>query len=176
MERIENIDKNKSQCYTNLDFIKGGVELKVAEICKDFISRSDKQQKEIAQMMGWTPQLLCNKLRKNNLSAEEFISLLGKLGYEIKIVSTDNRDETTPMKRGVGKRLKMMVNGVKYDTYKADAICHSDETENYFLELYKDIEGRYFVAQYVMWEGGVSSITPISEEDAQVMMGKFAQA
>ena len=82
---------------------------------------------------------------------------------------------------GVDKRnivhssYEMMVNGVKYDTFKADAICHSDESEDMFCELYRDENGRYFVAQYVKWEGGVSSISPIGEEDAQRLIEKFGE-
>jgi len=67
----------------------------------------------------------------------------------------------------------MMVNGIKYDTYKSDAICHSDETEDSFDELYEDDEGRYFVAHYVNWEGGVNYISPISQEAASKMIHKY---
>jgi len=38
----------------------------------------------------------------------------------------------------------MMVNGIKYDTYKSDAICHSDETEDSFDELYEDVRNKVY--------------------------------
>ena len=145
----------------------------VAETVKDLISRSSLQQKDVAAKMGWTEQGICNRFRRNSLSAEEFVKIVGILGYEIKVVERGTSDEVFNRKKGVGARIKMMVNGVKYDTYKADAICHSDETEDVFYELYVDEEGRYFVATYVNWEGGVNSISPISAEDAQRMIRKF---
>ena len=68
-----------------------------------------------------------------------------------------------------------MVNGVKYDTYKSDAICHSDESKDVFCELYRDEQGRYFVATYVKWDGGVSSISPIGDEDANRLIEQLCE-
>lgn len=169
---IENIDKNKPSCYTCVEMQVGGEGMRAVDICKDFIERSSIQQKDVAEKMGWTPQGISNKFRRNSLSADEFIKLLEILGYELKIVEKDTSDEVFTRRKGVGARLRLMVNGVKYDTYKADAICHSDESEEMFYELYRDTEGRYFVAQYVKWDGGVSSISPIGEEDAAKLMQK----
>ena len=151
----------------------GGESMTTAEICKDLIARSPYQQKDVAEKMGWTQQSISNRFRRNTLSAEEFIKLLSILGYELKIVEVDTSEEVCTRRKGVGERLKLMVNGVKYDTYKSDAICHSDESEDIFYELYRDGEGRYFVANYVKWDGGVSSISPIGEEDAQKLMKRF---
>lgn len=144
-----------------------------AEIVKDLINRSTMRQKEVAEKMGWTEQTISNKLRRNSLKAEEYLKMLEILGYELKIVERDTSEEVFTRRKGIGERLKMMVNGVKYDTYKADAICHSDENEDIFFELYVDQEGRYFVAQYVNWEGGINSISPIGEEDAKRIVTKF---
>ena len=144
-----------------------------AEICKGLIERSTLRQKDVADKMGWTQQSISNKFRRNTLSAEEFRKIIEILGFEIKIVVNETSEEIKTRRKGVGERLQLMVNGVKYDTYKADAICHSDESEDIFYELYQDIEGRYFVAQYVKWEGGVSSISPIGKKDAEKLMKKF---
>ena len=35
------------------------------------------------------------------------------------------------------------------------------------MELYRDQEGRYFVAHYREWESGVNHISPCSKEDAR---------
>lgn len=144
-----------------------------AEICKDLIERSTLQQKDVADKMGWTQQSISNKFRRNTLTAEEFRKIVEILGFDIKIVVNETSEEIKTRRKGVGERLQLMVNGIKYDTYKADAICHSDESEEIFYELYQDIEGRYFVAQYVKWAGGVNSISPIGKEDAEKLMKKF---
>lgn len=143
------------------------------EILKDLIDRSSMQQKDVAKRMGWSPQGISNRFRRGTFNTEEFVKMLGILGYEMKIVKADSSEEVCVRKRGVGKRLKMVVNGVRYDTYKSDAICHSDESQDIFYELYRDAEGRYYVANYVKWEGGVSSISPIGEDDAQRLMQKM---
>lgn len=170
---VENIDTSKRSCYTCIEMQVGGDNMTPAQICKELIERSSLQQKEVAEKMGWTEQGICNRFRRNTLSAEDFIKILSILGYEMKIVEVDTNDEVYTRRKGVGERLKMMVNGVRYDTYKADAICHSDESEDIFYELYRDDEGRYFVAQYVKWDGGVSAISPIGEEDAHKLMKKL---
>lgn len=171
----ENIDSNKQPRYTCTIINVGGDIVTPTEICKDLIDRSPLQQKEVAEKMGWSQQRICNKLRRNDLSADEFSKLLGILGYEMRIVEVDTSDEVSARRKGVGARLKMMVNGVKYDTYKSDAICHSDESKDVFCELYRDEQGRYFVATYVKWDGGVSSISPIGDEDANRLMEQLCE-
>lgn len=169
----ENIDKITPSCYNSYEMNVGGMNMTTAQICKDLIERSSLQQKDVADQMGWTQQSISNKFRRNSLSAEEFRQIIEILGYDIKIVVNETSEEIKTRRKGVGERLQMMVNGVKYDTFKADAICHSDETEDIFHELYQDIEGRYFVAQYVKWAGGVSSISPIGEADAMKLIEKL---
>ena len=165
----ENIDSSSRSCYTWIEVITGGDNVTVAEQCKKLIERSTMQQKEVAKKMGWTEANFCNKLRRNTLSAEDFLRIVEILGCQIQIVGKENQEEIKVRQTGVGPRLRMMVNGVKYDTYKADAICHTDETRPSFDEVYRDNEGRYFVAHYVKWDGGVSSISPIAEEDVKAL-------
>lgn len=167
------VDSNKHTCYTCTEIQCGGNCVSISEICKEMIKKSSLQQKDVGEKMGWTPQSLSNKLKRNSLSAEEFVKLIEILGYEMKIVSKELQEEVKVRRKGIGERLKMMVDGVKYDTYEADAICHSDPSGDVLIELYKDDEGRFFVAQYANWEGGVNSISPISETSAMKMMSKY---
>ena len=166
----KNIDVSKQPCYTCMEIQVGGDGMKPTEILRDLIKRSPMQQKDIAEQMGWSPEGASNRLRRGTISADEFEKMLGILGYEMKIVEASTSEEVRPRRKGVGGRLRMLVNGVRYDTYKADAICHSDESKDIFCELYRDDEGRYYVANYVRWEGGVSSISPIGDEDAHRLM------
>ena len=163
----ENIDSSSRSCYTLVEVLTGGDEVTASEKCKKLIERSDMLQKDVAKAMGWTEASMCNKFRRNSLSAEEFMKIMDILGFEVQIISKDTQEEVRLRKTGVGPRLKMMVNGIKYDTFKSDAICHTDENQPCYDEVYRDEEGRYFVAHYVNWEGGTNSISPISEDDAQ---------
>lgn len=169
----ENIDKSSRPCYTFVEVLTGGGGVTASDQCKKLIERSDMLQKDVAKAMGWTEASLCNRFRRNSLSAEEFMKIMDILGFEIQIVCKGTQEEVKLRKTGVGPRLKMMVNGIKYDTFKSDAICHTDENQPCYDEVYRDEEGRYFVAHYVNWEGGTSSISPISKDDVQKL---FPQA
>ena len=172
MERTEKFDNSLPSCYTCLTVRFGGDGMTAAEIIKDLLSKSEIQQKELGEKMGWSEVGISNRLRRNSLSAEHFLKMLDILGYEIKVVEQETGEVEKARRKGVGERLRMMVAGVKYDTAKADAICHSNTDDYCFYELYRDDDGRYFVAQYANWTGGVNSISPISEEDAMKIMEK----
>lgn len=166
-----NIDKSKAICYTGCIEEIGGISMTVAEIAKELIKKSDLQQAEVARLMGWTPQNLSGRLSRNSLSAEDFRTLLDVIGYKAIIVEKDNQEEIKTRKKGIAPRLRMMVNGVKYDTYKADALCHSEPIQDcMFHELYRTDEGKYFLAQVMLCDGAVDSITPIDEEAAKRLL------
>lgn len=165
----ENIDRNKRLLYNNCIITEGGNIMTASDMIKDLILRSGMLKKDVAEAMGWKyAQHLTNRLGRNTVSADEFLKIVDICGYAIKIEKKDDNQavEVRPFVRGVGEHLKMMVDKVKYDTHNADAICHTDETKPTFIEVYKKLDGSYFVAQYVNWEGGKSSISPIGEEDA----------
>ena len=149
----------------------------IAEICKDLISRSPRQQQEVAVSMGMTPQGLSNKLRRNSLSAQQMMNLLDILGYEIKIVEKSGDDEVLPRTRGVGERIRMMVNGQRFDTYRADALGHTTEAPDgmMFDELYRTDDGQYFVAHYCRWPGGSNAISPIEKSDAIALVRSWSR-
>ena len=149
--------------------------MNVAEMCKSLISQSKIRQKDIAEKMNKTSQSLSNKFNRNTLSAEEFVKIIKLLGYEIAIKNPSTGEEIHTYQQGVGKRIQMTVNGVKYDTFKANAICHSNENDVIFSELYQDRDGRFFVAQYANWKGGRCSISPIGEDDAKILIEKYRQ-
>ena len=167
-----NIDRSTQMCYNGCIIEVGGTIMTVAEIVKELIKTTDLQQAEVARLMGWTPQNLSNRLGRNTLYAEDFMKLLDVIGYKAVIVEKETEEEVKTRKRGIAPRLQMMVNGVKYDTYKADALCHTEPIQDcMFHELYQNEEGEYFLAQVMLCEGGVDSITPVTEEAAKKLMG-----
>ena len=175
MESImEKVDSSNLLCYTVGKTGTGGDVMNATQIVRSLIRDNNVYQSSVAKKLGWTGQALSNKLRRNMLSADEFFKVIEALGCEIKIIKTETQDEfvAKQRKKGVGLRLRQMVDGVRYDTANADAICHWDDGE-IMHELYQNDDGSYFVAQYVHWECGINSILPISETDAERLKAKY---
>ena len=166
----ENIDKSTQMCYTVDNIIYGGEGMTVADIVKGIIKKSDLQQAQVARLMDWTPQNLSNRLGRNTLYAEDFVKLLDVMGYKMLIVEKDTEEEVKTRQRGRAPRIQMMVNGVKYDTFKADALGCLSFAEDFYQELYKTDDGEYFVAQVAEFDGGVNSITPVTPEVAYELL------
>ena len=166
----ENIDKSTQMCYTVDSIIYGGDSMTVADIVKGIIKKSDLQQAQVARLMDWTPQNLSNRLGRNTLYAEDFVKLLDVMGYKMLIVEKDTEEEVKTRKRGRAPRIQMMVNGVKYDTFKADALGCLGFAENFYQELYKTDDGEYFVVQVAEFDGGVNSITPVTPDVAYELL------
>lgn len=170
----KNIDSFNQPCYTFIEIPTGDDCMTSAEIIKRLIQKSEKKNKEVSDEMRMSQSAFSNKFKRNSFSADEFIHIVSYLGYELKIVDKDTNDDIKIKNKGIGERVKMMIKGVIYDTEKSDAICHSDENEESFDELYQDNQGRYFVAHYVKWEGGVNSISPIGTDDAIKFIEKYS--
>ncbi len=170
----EKIDGNLRDGYNGVTL--GGDGMSVADIINDALKAKGWSQKQLAAAMNQSPQNLSKKLVNNTLSAQEFLDAVGHLGYEVKVAELGSSEELQTRKRGVGPRLRRMVNRVTYDTYKADALCHTPMQDGWYMELYRDEEGRYFVAHYTMWEEGVDFISPCGEEDARKLYEEHGDA
>lgn len=103
-----------------------------------------------------------------------------KLGYEVRLVELESGIEFESRRKGHGRRVRQVVNGVLYDTHKADMLCgdfYRDGINEYIdgmaFELYVDCFGRFFVARYTDWENGSDSITTIGKEDAYKLYRKY---
>ncbi len=172
---VDKIDTLSSPEYNEVNIILGGGNVTVADIIRDALKAKNWSQRELAAKMGWSPQNLSGRLKNNSLSAEEWRKVAAILGFEIKMVEIDSNEELKTRKRGIGPRVRQMVNGVIYDTYKADALCHTLWTDGWFMELYRDGEGRYFVAHYTDWKNGVNHISPCSIEDARRLYEQYGE-
>lgn len=152
----------------------------MSEILKEALDAKNYSQREFAKIMGWTPQNFSQRLKKNSFSAEEWRTMACKLGYEIRLVELESGIEFEGRRKGHGRRVKQVISGVLYDTYKADALCSSffqdgqnEYTDGMAFELYVDSFGRFFVARYAEWENGSDSITAIGREDAGKLYRKY---
>lgn len=137
--------------------------LSVSDVIRQAILESDRQQKEVAAHMGWTPQNFSNRLKNNTIDADEWVEIAKFLGYELRMVDTRSGECLREKQKGVAPRTVMMVNGVTYDTEKSEAICHTNTFMGCYFELYKDAEGRYFVVMVAEWNQYDGVVMPISE-------------
>ena len=136
-----------------------------ADVIRHLAKRENKKLKEIAQNIGQSSSNFSNKLKNNNLTAQDFIKALGYMGYSIYLEKND-KQVIPEIRKGIGDPLKGMVEGVMYDTVKSDAVCHTECIYGMHVELYRDAEGRFFVAEYAEWGNGKNNISPIAKKDA----------
>ena len=144
-----------------------GGDMKVAEIIKTAILASDKQQKEVAEKMGWSPQSFANRLKKGTIDADEWVDIAHILGYELKMVAQDG-SSIQPKRRGFGPRVQQMVDGYAYDTEKADAICRTPKVAGGSFELYRDLTSKqFYIVIYCDWGSQNGIVTPVTDDEAR---------
>jgi len=155
----------------------------MSEILRDALMSKNISQRKFAQMMGWTPQNFGQRLKKGSFTAEEWNQMMNRLGYEVKLIELESGVKFESRKKGHGRRLRQVRNGIVYDTYKADALCsdfysdaENEYTDGMAFELYVDSLGRFFVARYVEWDNGTDSISPITKEEAMKLNQKYGDS
>lgn len=137
------------------------------EIIEEALDLKGQSQKWLAGQIGAAPQNFNRKLVRNTLSAQELIDAAAALGCRVALLDDSSGEELKPRRTGIGPRLRQVVDGVLYDTDKSDAICHTDPVAGWFMELYQDSHGRYFVAHYTDWETSSGHISACGAEDAR---------
>lgn len=149
-------------------------EMTAAGVLTDLLEQTGTSQRKLAESLGISPQLLNNRMIKNTFPAADWIEAVLALGFDIKVVPKDGA-EVKVKARGSGPRVSQMVDGVVYDTEKAEAICNSKDRSGseLFMELFRDTKGRFFVVYYQLWEGGRNSISPVSRGGAQFFMRRY---
>lgn len=140
---------------------------KSSDMIRDALKAAGKSQKDLARYMGWSPQNLSGRLKKNTLTFDETIKALKFAGYRLQILDTEGKG-IPKFGNSEGPKLVQMIDGVTYDTGKAESICSSREgtSDDFYMELFKDPSGGYFIAHFQLWDGGYNHISPISEKGA----------
>lgn len=135
-----------------------------SEMVRSALAARGKTQKELGDFMGWSPQNTSYRLKADTLNFNELTKALGFLGYEVKMVDADG-SELPVLDNSVSPRLVQMVDGNVYDTSKAESLCTSkaEHSDEFYMELFKDVSGAYFLAYYQLWEGGHNHITPMTK-------------
>ena len=92
--------------------------------------------------------------------------LLGKL-CEIAFVDKETREAIKGPKPGVLPPVAMNVDGVRYDSARATALCHTEMINGWMMELYRGNNGKYFVVHWSDWENAKPFITPCEAKNAR---------
>lgn len=152
-------------------------EMTAAAVLADLLEQTGTSQRKLAENLGLSPQLLNNRLKRDTFPAVDWLNAIRALGFNIKVVPKDGA-EVKVKARGSSPRIRQMVDGVVYDTDKAEAICNSKGThgDQLFMELFKDAEGQFFVVYYQLWEGGRNSISPVSEAGVRLFQREYRTA
>lgn len=144
--------------------------MNAGEIIISALTHRNKTQRELAAALGLNKPALCNKIHRSTLSADEFIKAADWLGYEIVVAERENGEELRPIRKGIGPRVKKVIDGVLYDTGRASALCHTKPESGWWLELYEQSDGRFFVAHYTDWAGADNFITLCPPDEAQKLI------
>lgn len=139
----------------------------VSDMIRAAMAAENVSVRQMAEMVGRSPSAVSTRLNNNTLTAEAFVDYADKLGYDVVMKKRSDGGAVVSRRRGIGPRLRKMAGRVIYDTSKADAICHTEEHDGWFMELYRDAEGRFFVAHYTSWEGAENFVSQITPEDAR---------
>ena len=139
-----------------------------SNMVRSALIRAGKTQGELADYMGCTKQNISDRLKRNTLTFDELSKALGFCGFTAKLVDDQGR-EVPNLNNSTSPRVVQMVDGVTYDTSKAESLCDdkAQRSEDYYSELFQDASGAFFVVHYQVWEGGKSTITPVSKNGAQ---------
>lgn len=178
---VKNLDNISVLMYDDIENTSdGGVMMTSKEMIAAALKETGKTQAEAAKSVGWCPQQLSSRLVRNSLRADELLNLLDGIGVDFNLISRKTGKPVRLNIQGMGRRVKMMVDRVNYDTAMSDAIANNfyadgenEYTDGKALELYIDREGRYFFAEYSNWEGVKDRISPVSGKDAAAFIEKY---
>lgn len=179
----ESIDKISNLVYddsNDTETSNGGEGMNAKDMLLAALRETKTTQAEAATKVGWMPQQLSQRIVRNSIRADDFLSLLEAIGIEVTLTVRDTGNPVRVYVKGAGRRVKAMVDRVTYDTAASNAISNNfyadgvnEYTDGKAMELYIDKEGRYFFAEYSNWEGGKDRIGPVSAAEAAAFIEKY---
>lgn len=141
----------------------------IAAMVREVVEKSGKSHKAVAADIGMSASSFSQRMTNNSFSAEEIKKVAEVTGHQLVF------QPTAPFqRRGVGERVRMMVDGIKYDTFTATALCHTDPIDGWYKELYMDADGRFYVVHYTRWKHARPFISRVSKEEAKELLEKYA--
>ncbi len=156
----------------------GGGRMTSKDALMSAMNRTGHTQESAAKLVGWAGQQISQRLRRNSMRADEFLALMDAIGVDVTFTVRKTGEVLKDHKPGHGRRLKMTVDKVMYDTAGSYAIANSffeDGVNEYAdgeaCELYVDKKGRYFMAEY--HEDGKDKIRPVTASVAAAFIEKY---
>ena len=149
--------------------------MKASDMIRSALVSAGKTQRELAEFMGWSPQNLSGRLKNDTLTFDELTKALSMAGYTVKMISTAGM-ELPALGNSNSPRVVQMVDGVTYDTSKAESLCTSkaEHSDEFYIELFKDSSGAYFLAYYQLWDGGDNHISPVSKGASKKFWARYS--
>lgn len=136
----------------------------VAQLMREAIAEHGWKLKDFAGIVGKSPAAMSTQLNTNRMSAEEWRRMARCAGYEVVMLPIS---EIPGRALGHGPRIKRMVDGITYDTSKADAVCWTRDPDGWARELYTTEDGTFFLAHFHTAEDIPGFITPVSGDLAK---------
>jgi transcriptional regulator with XRE-family HTH domain len=151
---------------------KGGFQMfkkdgfNAADIIQFMLKSRGRTQKSLAEELGIGAQMYSKKLSTGTLSASEFFASVSALGLAVAFSDVETGEDVRGRVRGIMPRTAKVIDGVRYDTNKAESLCHVEIMEGYAAELYKDAHGRFFLVIGAIHDGRAATI-PFDETTAR---------
>lgn len=156
----------------------GGGRVTAKDALVSALGRTGHTQESAAKLVGWTGQQISQRLQRNSMRTDEFLSLMDAIGVDVTFTVRATGEILKDHKSGHGRRVKATADKVLYDTAASDALANSfyeDGVNEYkdgeACELYVDRRGRYFMAEY--HEDGKDKIRPVSPSVAAAFIEKY---
>ena len=142
--------------------------MNASNMVRSALIRSGKTMTGLAEFMGCTKQNVSDRLRRGTLTFDELTKALSFCGYTVKLLDSQGR-EIPNLNNSTSPRVVRVVDGVSYDTAKAESLCDDKAMmgEDFYTELFQDASGAFFVVHDQVWEGGKSTLSPVSKNAAQ---------
>ncbi len=122
-------------------------------------------QRKLAEKLGWSPQLLNSRLKKNTFPANDWIAAVRALGYQV-TPYPDCIPKERPRIEGICPNFKKTVDGVLYEKAAASAMGHQWFNGG-LRELYHDLYGHTYIATLICWPTLKVTIQPVTDREAE---------
>lgn len=137
-----------------------------AEILSDLLSSTKTSQRELAQRMGCSPQLLNSRLKRDTFPASDWMQAVASLGMKVDVTQADGSALKLPARRPITQRFRKVEDGIVYDWDHSVGLSHALATGGLY-ELCQLEDGTYFVVVQCCWPSLKTVIHPCDETDAK---------
>lgn len=175
-DKILDIDETETKLYNADSTISFGgttdLKLSASEIIRKALTESGFTHSSLGKILGCTGQNISNKLRRNTLSADEFVSWLDIMGFDVTVTCRKTARNIEDIDFGTNHRIryiKRVVDGKYFNNRTADVVANTFQkgVDGVFdengraSELYRISDGTYILVEYGKEPGSdIVSIVP----------------